>query len=460
MGLLWVASGASRAAEGGQQPVDLVLLVDVSKSMIGAQGAANIFGQVKAACKELIKDLRVGDTVTLISFGTSVQPYPTVALHSETERLRLFELIDRLQAKDDWTSLASALRSGLKEAERLEQVRPEGRRVVVLLTDGLNDPPPWARTDSPRLEEVAVPYAGKPWYVFYVQLGPKLETPLVAALKAFPQGKVVHNPGAVGLEKLPREIQNIAPPPKFSLRVQPQKLEVRLAKVDTPVEASLSVEFPDAFAPQEIQVQLQRNAVPEPLHMELVRQEGAGKLQVMLRAWATAKVTRGQYQANVHIGPKDPKLTGEGAEFTVPVVVVSQLTPSPWLFVLIAGLLVVAGVVFHQWRARYRLWGTLELWPARNPQDRQEAELARFGNALILGSQAWPLPGTAGGVAKLAIRMQGGRRQVVLVPLGNTVLRSGGRTVPELELCDGDVFELQSTTGAWGGCYRNPFLTR
>ncbi|MFZ5926310.1 MAG: VWA domain-containing protein [Acidobacteriota bacterium] len=207
------AAGQAPPTPRPEVPTDLILVVDTSRTMIGEAGGQNIFPEVKRVLKELIEKAAVGDNVVLIAYDATVDAYPTTLINDREDKERLKVLIDQLRAKGDWTYTAAAIQAGMAEARRLHEAQGAAKhtKAVILLTDGINNPPPSVRGTSAevRLEEVARRYAGMPWFVWQVQLGPQVDQDLDKAFReaGFPNYETVKTP-AEDLDRVRQRIQN------------------------------------------------------------------------------------------------------------------------------------------------------------------------------------------------------------------------------------------------------------
>ncbi len=116
-------------------------------------------------------------------------------------------------ARGDWTYTAAAIQEGLAEARRLDDAQGGSKhmKVVLLFTDGRNNPPPWVRGKSGevRLEEVARRFAGMPWFVWQVQLGPEIDEGMDRAFRGqnYPNYKTVQT-AAADLEKVRKQVRS------------------------------------------------------------------------------------------------------------------------------------------------------------------------------------------------------------------------------------------------------------
>ena len=435
---------------------DLVLILDTSKTMRGLAGGSNIFGQVKATCKELVKGLINGDTVTLIAFDTDVRPQPTVTLVTDTERLRLFSLIDSFRADGNWTFTARALEIGLKEAARLEAAFPGHNQVVAILTDGLNDPPPAMRGHGPRLAEVAQPYAGKPWYVFQIQLGPKVDRELASAISVFPNGKTIHDPHGADLQNLPRKLQAPPPPKPVTLEVNPASLRLDLTTVGTPATGALTVHLPPGLSSNDLQIGVTLPGAPAGL---IVRAStagaAAGQVDVRVSAETANMIPPATYDGHVDVALAGTVTAYRAAPQQVAVTVAVNLRPPVWPYwlggiVLLAAAIAVAFLVWR-WMQSRRLFGQLEAWPSGQPaQITRVDDLSRHGSTVSVGNEGIVLPTVGRRLASLHVGSLEGERHVIVRPEPAERLTMQGRTQVELALFNGDSFEL----GGWVFRYR------
>jgi Ca-activated chloride channel family protein len=116
-------------------PVNLALVVDTSGSMVGAP-----IERAREACARLVDALQVGDSLSIVTFGT--QARTVVAAHTldDKSKLRAKEEIAKIPAEGT-TNMSAGLELGLVELSRVH--RPDGMSRMVLLGDGVpNDATP------------------------------------------------------------------------------------------------------------------------------------------------------------------------------------------------------------------------------------------------------------------------------------------------------------------------------
>jgi hypothetical protein len=63
------------------------------------------------------------------------------------------------------------IKNVLKKAQELEVAEKERQKVIVIMTDALDDPPPYQRKHRLNVKEIASAYGGKDWFIFLVNLG-------------------------------------------------------------------------------------------------------------------------------------------------------------------------------------------------------------------------------------------------------------------------------------------------
>lgn len=183
-----LSAGQSTPDEPPNTPIDLFLIIDTSATMVGKAGGQNIFPDVKRALKELVEACGPGDNIILIPYDADVRARATAVIYDKQDKAAIRAKIDALNAPGLWTYTAAAIQKGLEEARRLDEAQGTGKhpKVVILLTDGKNEPPPAIRGSAAevRLNEVARRFQGMPWFVWQVQLGPTIDVGVDEAFRS------------------------------------------------------------------------------------------------------------------------------------------------------------------------------------------------------------------------------------------------------------------------------------
>ncbi len=126
---------------------DIVLVIDVSGSMnklkVGPKPTDVIpFDDLKARLKTFIaRGLPLNSSVTVITFGTDARRHVAVQLRHQKDRDELQKVIDGLKP-EGWTYMAKGLDLALQDLKRLKKEFPTHQRLLFLITDGVNEPPP------------------------------------------------------------------------------------------------------------------------------------------------------------------------------------------------------------------------------------------------------------------------------------------------------------------------------
>lgn len=147
---------------------DVVLVLDTSLSMVG-YGGKNILGRVKGSIAKYIEKLEDGDRVTFMTFDTKIKVYPTVLVDDDNDRDILKKYILMTEARGQWTHTFRMIQGVFKQAEELQKTDDEDRQtVIVVMTDGIDDPPPGFRREKLSIREIADKYSGKNWWIYLI----------------------------------------------------------------------------------------------------------------------------------------------------------------------------------------------------------------------------------------------------------------------------------------------------
>ena len=154
---------------------DVILVLDTSLSMIGYQGK-NIMDDVKKSVYTYIDSLQDGDRVTFVTFDEDLKIYPQVVIDDQNDRDIVKKYISVTEAKGQWTFTLKMLQTVFGIADTLtkdnqEQTKVNPRNVViVIMTDGLDDPPPAKSKERFDLKKIAEQYSGNDWWIYLVNL--------------------------------------------------------------------------------------------------------------------------------------------------------------------------------------------------------------------------------------------------------------------------------------------------
>ncbi len=164
--LLQVQAGPLAADESK----DLILILDTSLSMVG-YGGRNILPQVKKSLPKFIDQLEEDDSITFMTFDTNVKVYPTIYIDDDNDKDILNKYISVIDAKGKWTYTSLMIKHALQKAQEMEERDEDRQRIIVVMTDAIDDPPPGMQRDRLNIKKIAKPYKEKDWFVFLMNFG-------------------------------------------------------------------------------------------------------------------------------------------------------------------------------------------------------------------------------------------------------------------------------------------------
>ncbi len=163
----------SEAKDISKANKDVILVLDTSLSMVGYQGR-NIMDDVKRSVFTYIDSLRDGDRVTFVTFDEALRVYPQVVIDDQNDRDIVKKYISVTEAKGQWTFTLKMLKTVFGIADSLSKdnqaqspVSPRNV-VIVIMTDGLDDPPPAYSKERFDLKKIAEQYSGNDWWIYLV----------------------------------------------------------------------------------------------------------------------------------------------------------------------------------------------------------------------------------------------------------------------------------------------------
>jgi hypothetical protein len=118
---------------------DRIIVIDISGSM----KKGGLSEKVKAACKEYLQKVQIGERVIIMTFGNDVDP---AFADKEIKGLKDIEelqwKIKQLSFNDNYTWMTKAFDVIASKLRTLQEESPERPKYVVIFTDGINEPPP------------------------------------------------------------------------------------------------------------------------------------------------------------------------------------------------------------------------------------------------------------------------------------------------------------------------------
>ncbi|HLF72007.1 MAG TPA: VWA domain-containing protein [Dehalococcoidia bacterium] len=183
-----VALANVQAPDATRQPASILLLADVSGSMLGAP-----IDQAKASMQTFVATLDPTDRVAVVSFGASVQ----ILQDFTTDRAALNGAIGRIVAVGD-TALYDAVIGGANYIA----AQPPGRRLVVLLSDGKS-----TISLNKRAESLATAKAAGVSFVS-LGLGPEIDRAYLGELATATGGRVLEAATPAQLKQVYTDLAN------------------------------------------------------------------------------------------------------------------------------------------------------------------------------------------------------------------------------------------------------------
>jgi hypothetical protein len=178
--ILLLFSLAAAGDASAKEQKDMILVLDTSLSMVG-QGGNNIMPMVKKSLEEFIGQLEKGDSITFITFDTEVKVWPIIKVEDKSAKEILSKFLTMVEAKGAWTYTQEMIKTVYKTAQQLEEKNKTRNTVVIILTDGIDDPPPAFRGEQFNIKDVATP--DKDMFIFLVNLGDLKNNPKFAKLQ-------------------------------------------------------------------------------------------------------------------------------------------------------------------------------------------------------------------------------------------------------------------------------------
>jgi hypothetical protein len=112
----------------------------------------------------------------LVTFDEDLKIYPQVVIDDQNDRDIVKKYISVTEAKGQWTFTLKMLQTVFGIADTLTkdnqaqtQINPRNV-VIVIMTDGLDDPPPAKSKERFDLKKIAEQYSGNDWWIYLVNL--------------------------------------------------------------------------------------------------------------------------------------------------------------------------------------------------------------------------------------------------------------------------------------------------
>ncbi len=170
------------------QPVAIVLAIDISKSMAGS----NAFAAARSAAARLVDELGSADLVAIVTFGTSA----TRILDFTLDKAKARKALEQLNATDNQTLLYE----GLLQSAQQATLATTGKAVVIAVTDGKDE------GSNVTLEDVVGKAKSSGVAVYTLGFGQEEDSKTLARISELTGGQYRH---AVKPQELPDLYQSI-----------------------------------------------------------------------------------------------------------------------------------------------------------------------------------------------------------------------------------------------------------
>ncbi len=174
-------------------------------SMIG-YGGKNILANVKTSISNYVDKVQDGDTITFVTFDSKVKEYPTINIDGDGSREAVKKFISVTEAKGKWTYTFKMMETSFALADRLQNDNGN-QTVVVMMTDGLDDPPPGYQRYRQNFKKLYEKYQGKNWWIYLVSFADfkknqeKIRNRIAGLKKISDKTKVISGDPANALDK-------------------------------------------------------------------------------------------------------------------------------------------------------------------------------------------------------------------------------------------------------------------
>ena len=129
----------------------IIYSLDISKSMKRHNRFSFLQQEVIA---HIIKNVKIGDRLIITAFGNDVYVEFDKKIGGTTDIEKALYIVKNLKPSDDWTYIAKAVDSIYSIMENTNRQNNKTKAFAYLVTDGINEPPPWTKESPLTLSEI------------------------------------------------------------------------------------------------------------------------------------------------------------------------------------------------------------------------------------------------------------------------------------------------------------------
>jgi len=179
------APGEAAAAVQEEATTDITFALDVSGSMRTKEpDGTTRFAKVRDRLIEFIRnEVDLGAQITVVTFGERVETVASTRIAAEADKRSLIAKLQKMTSEARATYMAAGIETSLQTLQALAKKHPARSRILVLLTDGKNEPPkgldPARKVTFDKLirryNALADFKPGEDWFFWYCFIGKPAE---------------------------------------------------------------------------------------------------------------------------------------------------------------------------------------------------------------------------------------------------------------------------------------------
>ncbi len=165
-----------QAADQADELTDIVFALDISNSM----QSDNNFGKVRDRLIEFLQDeIDLDTNIVVVTFGEDARLVARQTIRNDADKAKVIAQLREMKANSPATYMAAGIDAALEQLRTLRREHPDRTGLLVMLTDGKNQPPGDIPPEQQlTFEKLHTKYAGladfkpnKDWFFWYCFIG-------------------------------------------------------------------------------------------------------------------------------------------------------------------------------------------------------------------------------------------------------------------------------------------------